>query len=120
MVAVAVGGVQVALWVLVEAAFASMDTDDDGVVDDKGGTHRKAAAEVWLWEAAGNDVFYRYPETVLAMRRNSDDNDKLTLKEVQDIEVKLSFELLDADSDGGLDWGANSGGQRGRPAHFAS
>jgi hypothetical protein len=40
---------------------------------------------------------------MLAMRRNSADNDKLTLEEAQNIEVKLLFELLDADSDGGLD-----------------
>ena len=101
MAVAAVGGVKVALWVLVEHAFASMDTNDDGVFDDKGGTHGKAAAEVW--EAANNDVFYCHPETMLAMRRNSDDNDKLTLEEAQDIEVKLLFELLDVDSDGGLD-----------------
>jgi hypothetical protein len=36
MAVVAVGGVKVALWVLVEVAFASMDTNDDGVFDDKG------------------------------------------------------------------------------------
>ena len=48
-------------------------------------------------------MFYCHPETMLAMRRKNDDNDKLTLEDAQDIEVKLSFELLDADSDGGLD-----------------
>ena len=47
MAAVGRGGVNIALWVFAEAAFAAMDTDDTGVVDEKHGKHGKAAAEAW-------------------------------------------------------------------------
>ena len=98
MAAVGRGGVNIAFWVLAEAAFAAMDTNDNGVVDEKDGKHRKAAAEAW--EAADG---------------NSDKDDgKLTLEEVQYIEIDALVDLLDDDRDGDLDAAARCTGDSER------